>query len=564
MAGYTLEQIKSMGGSPTGGLTLAQIKSAQTPVESKPGFFSSLVTDPLKTLVVKPGVRFGQLLGNVIAPMLGASPEGIERANRESRTFAGMEIEPQKAFGQGGARQITGDIAKTASYLYTGGELPAVANQTLRGQILRGGLTGAKLGAIGGGAYSFGEAIQNAENQPAAVAYQTLFGAALGGATGGILGATLPTISAGLTKFKGYRDFDALTEKLYSRNKEVFKPTSSQMADWAQAKVDPIKTFSQEFGLENIPTSNNQLQLDEFIAQTDIRYKAGSEGFNTILRNSPEVISLSQREVNALRAIENSSLTPSQKLTAKAKVQSEFLALRDEARRAGQLLGDDNVPVAYADNLKDRFWGATRYFGPEEASVSNEVNRKIGTAFKEGIEEVITDTNVKEYNKKLQELIYLKDFLESRNGKVPGTGGKMLRYTLRTVGAITGGGGFGSVAGAITADQVAQAIASPTARTWLIRRQLAKLPPEVRKSLEQEAKQILENMAVKRAETLRLPPPSNASLVNQGRPILVAPGGVEYTGGDLATQSSNRAISQEANPNPNIIDNTNPINKMKK
>src|SRR6185503_4159476 len=140
-----------------------------------------------------------------------------------------------------------------------------------------------------------------------------------------------------------------------------------------------------------------------------------------------------------------------------------------------------NIPVAYADNLKDRFWQATKYFGPEEASVSNEVNRNIGRSFKDGIEEVITDVNVKNYNKKLQELIVLRDFLESKNGKVPGTGGKMLRYTLRTVGAITGGGGLGSVAGAITADQVAQAIASPTARTWLIRRQLAKLPPEVRK-----------------------------------------------------------------------------------
>lgn len=559
MEGLTLEQLKARGGSPTGGLTFGQIKSAQTPVESKPGFFSSLVTDPLKTLVVKPGVRFGQALGNLIAPMLGATPEGIARANQATRTVAGMEIEPQKAFGNGGARQITGDIAKTASYLYTGGQAGTVVNQTLRGQILKGGLTGLKTGAVSGGAYSFGEAIQNAENQPSAVAYQTLFGTVLGGATGGILGTTLPAISAGLTKIKGFKDFESLTGKLNERNREIFKPTSSQLSNWEQAKVNPIETFSREFGLEKIPTANNTLQLDELISQTDLRYKAGSEGFNTILRNSPEVISISQRETSSLNSIEKSTLTPSQKLTAKAKVQSEFLALKDEAQKAGQLLSDDNIPVAYADNLKDRFWGATKYFGPEEASVSNEVNRKIGTAFKEGIEGVVTDTNVREYNKKLQELIYLRDFLESRNGKVPGTGGKMLRYTLRTVGAITGGGGIGSVAGAITADQVAQAIASPTARTWLIRRQLAKLPPEVRKSLEQEAKQILENMAIKRAETLRLPAPSSASLVNQGRPIPVAPSNVEFTGGDIVAQSSKRAISQEANPNPNIIDNTNPI-----
>lgn len=542
MAGLTLEQLKGMN-KQTGGLTLSQIQAMNTPPqEEKQGFLSSLISDPVKTLVVKPGIRLGQAIGSVIAPALGATPEGIKRASEQTRTFAGMDIEPQKAFGQGGARQITGDVAKTASYLYTGGNTATIANQTLGKQIVRGGLTGLKTGAIGGGSYSFGEAIQNAENQPSDIAYKTLFGTVAGGVTGGIIGATLPAVATGLGKVKEYQNFDSISSKLDDRNREIFKPTSSQLSDWTEKKVNPIKTFTREFGIEEIPTTNNTLQLDDFISQTDARYKAGAEGFNTILRNSPEVTSLSKMEQDALNALNKSNLKPSQLEKGRLEIAKEFESIRREAQQSGKLLGEDNIPVAYADNFKDRFWGATKNFGTEEASLSNAININIGFAFKNGIEDVVTDVNVKNYNKQLQELIYLKDFLESRNGKVPGTGGKMLRYTLRTVGAITGGAGgspIGSLAGTITADQLAQAIASPNARTWLIRRQLAKLSPAQRVTLEKEAKQIIENMAIKRAETLRLPAPSNNSLVNQGRPIPVAPNNpnVEITSGDLVAKS---------------------------
>lgn len=550
MAGYTLQQLQGIQSQSTGGLTLSQIKGMQTPQPTQEeGFFSSLVKDPLKTLVVKPGVRFGQAIGSLIAPMLGATPEGIDRASKETRTFGGMQIEPQKAFGQGGVRQIVGDVAKTASYLYTGGSASTLARQTLGKQIVRGGLTGLKGGAVGGGLYSFGDAIQQAEKEPSDIAYQTLFGTAVGSAGGLILGATLPTISAGIGKVKEYRNFDSLTGKLNQRNREIFKPTSTQLSDWAEKKVNPIETFTREFGLEEIPTSNNTLQLDDFIAQTDARYKSGAEGFNTILRNNPEVNSLSALEKDAVNSFNKSGLKPSQLEQGRIKIAQEFEAIRREAQASGQLLGDDNIAVAYADNFKDSFWGATRNFGTEEASLANAVNKNIGFAFKNGIENVVTDVNIRNFNKQLQELIYLRDFLESRNGKVPGTGGKMLRYTLRIVGGIggSGSGPLGTLAGSITADQIAQAIASPTARTWLIRRQLAKLPPAERKVLEQQAREIIENMARKRAETLRLPAPSNSSLVNQGRPIPVVPSNVEYVGGDIAAQSRNN-LSESVPP----------------
>ncbi len=521
MAGLTLQQLQQMGAKPaqqTGGLTLQQLQAqgakpvqTQTPQPEQHGFLRSLIEDPIKTLLVTPAARTAEAVGRT--GILGNTIKtGYEQMSDESQSqnFGGITVDAQKAFGEGGGRQILGEAAKTASYLYGGGEATGAVQAGLKGKIISGALTGAKAGAAGGGLYSFGNAIEDANNSASDVAYQTLFGTVVGGVTGGILGAATPVVVKGLNTVKSYTDINKLEEKLYNQNKEVFRPTSTQLGDWTEKKVDPIKTFTKEFGPEAIHTSGDKLHLDDFIAQTDARYKAGSEGFNTILRNSPETVSLKSTYQKAVSDINNSGLTPSAKQNALAKLSQEFQSIHVEAVRGGHLLGEDNVPAWYADNLKDRFWGATKNFGTEESTVANAVNKSLGFGFKEGIESAVTDVNVKAYNKQLQELIYLKDFLESRNGKPPGTGAKMARYTARIIGGTAGfgGGPVGSVAGSITADKVAQALINPEARTWLIRKQLAKLSPEARKSLQVEAQQIIAGMAQKRAETLRLPGPS--------------------------------------------------------
>lgn len=490
--------------------------SAQTDVSQpqQKGMLRSMIEDPLKTLLIKPAARTAEALGRI--GLFGSTiARGYQEMAGQPQTFGGITVEPQKALGEGGGKQILGDIAKTTSYLYTGGELPTVAGQTLKGQVLRGALTGAKTGAIGGGVYSFGEAIQQAENQPSDVAYQTLFGTGLGALSGALLGGAIPATVKGAQSIKRLSNLNEVENSLIQANKEILKPTSTQMADWSQAKVDPLKTFVREFGPDSIPTSNNTLQLDDFISKVDTKYRAGAEGFNTILRNSPEVVSLADRKSQVLQNINKSNLTATQKQSALNKATTEFDAILQEARATGNLIGNDNVPVAYADNLKDRYWSATKNFGSEESTVANTVNKSYGFAFKDAIENAVQDVNVKQYNKNLQELIILKDFLESRNGKVPGSGGKMARYTARIVGGIAGGGGgpVGSVTGALTADQVAQAIIRPDVRTWILRKQLQKLAPEARQSLEQQANDIIQQMMQKRAESLKLPAPSVPSTI---------------------------------------------------
>ena len=67
--------------------------------------------------------------------------------------------------------------------------------------------------------------------------------------------------------------------------------------------------------------------VEDFIGRVDEVYRPGAEGFNTILRNSPEVNSLSKMEREALSIIDSENLTPVQRQQAKAKIQAEIQAL---------------------------------------------------------------------------------------------------------------------------------------------------------------------------------------------------------------------------------------------
>ena len=131
----------------------------------------------------------------------------------------------------------------------------------------------------------------------------------------------------------------------------------------------------------------------------------------------------------------------------------------------------------------------------------------------------------------------LKDFLETKAGKLAGEGGKMSRYITRVVGGMAGsnGGPIGTIVGSITGDKLAQLWINPanSPYRWMILQQLKRLPPQERKLLEQQANEVLEKMYQKRIETLALPAPRNGTIVNEGRPIPVMPPnstGKEFTG----------------------------------
>lgn len=163
------------------------------PEPAKNGFFKSLFKDVASTLVVKPVARATELATRTLAPNSLAAQGYREGGNMN---VLGINVEEQKAFGQGGVKQIVGDAAKSASYLYGGGAVGSVGKATLAGRIGQGFVQGAKGGLISGSLYGGGNAIQRENATVGSVAKEAAIGGGIGLLSGGVLGGALPVIPA--------------------------------------------------------------------------------------------------------------------------------------------------------------------------------------------------------------------------------------------------------------------------------------------------------------------------------------------------------------------------------
>jgi len=518
-----VNELKSKGLDDAKIVSLAQAKGYQLPKE--PGMIQSFVQG-----IASPFLRLG-------ATGLGALGTAMDIGKSLYQKATGKNAEAQATLDQ--SKKLT-DQANTQGYdlgyfgqikplqnikegIGAGVEIGSYAlggegaiktvSQGLKGQVLRGLGSGAATGAIGGGMMGFGSSLQDAEAQPSDVAMNTLFGTVGGGVLGGVLGGITPVVIKGKNFVKKFSDIKQVNAELNKLNQEVFKPTPSQVRNFGTH--NPIETYTDIFAnkLPQVDKNNRFLpdSVKEFSQRVDDVYKPAAEGFNTILRNSPETLSLNDMRSEAIKGVKSSNLPLASENKAIAKIDDEWNAIIADAKARGVLMGEDRIPVAYGDNLKDRFWSQTRNFGTEEASISNAVNKNSGFAFKNGIEGAITDLNVKNYNKKLGDLITLRDFLENLGGKQAGTGGKFTRIIAgRLAGTVAGStaGIPGAIAGNITGDFLAKMMIDPAMQPyrWLINARLAKLPQVEILRLEQEANKVLENMFKNRVEVLKLPP----------------------------------------------------------
>lgn len=123
------------------------------------GFFKSIAKDAVNTLLVKPAVKFGQALAAPIVYGFG-NEENKQRyrdaISQDTEVPVFGKIEGQKAFGEGGGKQIVGEALKTGSYLAGGG------SGTLATKV---GLTGVKkIAAISAENALLGTAYQGGNN----------------------------------------------------------------------------------------------------------------------------------------------------------------------------------------------------------------------------------------------------------------------------------------------------------------------------------------------------------------------------------------------------------------
>lgn len=476
--------------------TLATQKGYEMP---KDGIISGMfraITEPVVTLAARPFQAVKGLAG------------ATEQEQAINLPYYGL-IETSKS-----GKDVLADIgrgAQTVSLGIGGGAAAGLKQVGLKGRVLAGAAKEGLAGAASGGLFGFGEALQEAEVQPADVAMKTLFGAGTGAVGGALLGGIAPVVVKTAKGINTIRNVDEANKYLKDANLTVFRPTKSQFRKF-QGK-DTVGTYTEIFGgeLPELDKNNRftQESVAEFADRVDELYKPASEAFSTILRNSPETVSLTQLQNDALEKISKTQLTAVAKKKAQQDLMEEFAQAKIEAQQAGWMIDEDQLPVFYADQFKDRYWANTKNFGTSEASIANAINLNIGHAFKEGIENAVQDIGVRDFNQKLSELIVLRNFIQDLVGKQAGTGGKMTKLMTRLVGTVAGSGGGipGAIAGGLTGDALAKILIDPKLQPyrWLINKTLAKMPKSELTRLTEEANKVLADMAEKRAAKLITP-----------------------------------------------------------
>jgi len=161
----------------------------------------AVITDPINSLVVTPADRFAETIGRtgILGKDIQQGYEQMADAG-ESRTFAGMKVDAQKAFGKGAVGQISGQALKSGSYL-AGGALALPFKGAAATTVLGGAAKGALQGAIAAGATGAlggaGETLYKGGTLGEA-GKKALEGGLTGAVTGGILGGVIGGVTGGL------------------------------------------------------------------------------------------------------------------------------------------------------------------------------------------------------------------------------------------------------------------------------------------------------------------------------------------------------------------------------
>lgn len=223
----------------------------------------ALVDDPMKTLAT-PVIRAEQAALTGIGMATGN--ENLQRAANAPLEFPSMfggsagTIEPQRAWEEGGAKQIVGDTAKYAATVYTGGRVAPLAKTGFLGQITKAGLQGAKEGAIGGGLYMGGDELQRPDSTIESTLAETAKGVGFGGGAGFVLGAggaalARPGVQARTLRPLSVQDGNAPAEGSITLYRGAKNERPGEGAVFEGTYTSPDRTTAERYG-DNVFSTN--------------------------------------------------------------------------------------------------------------------------------------------------------------------------------------------------------------------------------------------------------------------------------------------------------------------
>lgn len=158
------------------------------------GFVGDVAKDAANTLLVKPAARTAEVVGRtgILGENIKRGYEEMSGQDQNLNVFGtDFKVNPVKAFGDGGAKQIAGEALKAGSWLYGGGGAKKLVTSLGAGKVGTAVAGSALAGGASGAMYGAGDALE--QNKSAGeVVKEGLVGGAVGAAAGGAVGAAAP------------------------------------------------------------------------------------------------------------------------------------------------------------------------------------------------------------------------------------------------------------------------------------------------------------------------------------------------------------------------------------
>jgi len=231
----------------------SQVERSPGVIKKVAGFGKELVKDAGKTLLIRPTARATEAFTKVLAPnSLAAKGYEAMEDSGESQRLLGVDIERQKALGQGGGKQIVGNALETAGWLYGTGKVANLAmkkaaetsTKKFLGQMAKEGFIGSGLGSSGS------QLAQTGKIDPTKVARDTAIGA-----------VTSPVLGFGLNKL--------LTRKANKVADDIVAPKVEEPKNIVEVGDRKFKVDEPTFNTFKQQEQKTLSKIDELTKQTE-------------------------------------------------------------------------------------------------------------------------------------------------------------------------------------------------------------------------------------------------------------------------------------------------------
>lgn len=587
--------------APSGNLDAIAAKyggSAQAGTQGATGgnnLIQSIITDPIKTLLVKPAFRTVQAAASAIGAGMSALHVGGDIGDRLQAAaqqpmsmplpfgMGTVNVEGQRDIDKGGAGQIANQALQSASYLVPGEAAAGAGESLFSGALARaaggGALAGAQFGALSGAGNAFNED-NNYDPNLGDIAGQATLGGLAGAAGGSLLGL------GGAAAMKGLRGGGSLLSDLFTKGVDQtaqdaaratiesgFRDTAQKyvapsraLSDMESRGNDPVGVLSSYGGGQTIPSMENG-KIDP---TEPVEFLKNQISELSKIKNDAVSVSNSYVPVEDFRGAANEQIQ-SQNWSAvkKQAVTEQVGAILDKIEGAYK----NTIPLEDVDKIKTEETALSKSYNNQGRSAFEyDAHAIVGKAARTTVETVTNDAPTKQLNKLISSHYDAIDLLESMRGKTP-RGGMLSKHFSRLAGEMVGGITGSTVGhpliGAFIGERSASMIDGILGNDFIsspLKRMLIKNMDDVPPEVVQKVLDYIKKTAGENASRLRLPAPGQTTK----SPIMVYPkegGQMEYTGKENAVIPSSRASGQRleeesssiprknmaTNPSSNII-----------